>query len=65
MHISEITGIPAFEEPRLTEQNFGKFEGTQETVMSSELPKVSLFADMTAENLCCTLRKEFIICLMM
>ena len=28
MHISEITGIPAFEEPRLTEQNFGKFEGT-------------------------------------
>ena len=26
MHISEITGIPAFEEPRLTEQNFGKFE---------------------------------------
>ena len=28
MHISEITGIPAIEEPRLTEQNFGKFEGT-------------------------------------
>lgn len=24
MHISEITGIPAIEEPRLTEQNFGK-----------------------------------------
>lgn len=65
MHISEITGIPAFEEARLIEQNFGKFEGLQETVMSSELPKVSLFADMTAANLCCTLRKEFIICLMM
>ena len=27
-HISEITGIPVREEPRLTEQNFGKFEGT-------------------------------------
>ena len=27
-HISEITGIPAIEEPRLKEQNFGKYEGT-------------------------------------
>lgn len=27
-HISEITGIPAFSEPALTEQNFGKYEGT-------------------------------------
>ena len=27
-HISEITGIPAREEPRLTEQNFGKWEST-------------------------------------
>ena len=27
-HISEITGIPARVEPRLTEQNFGKWEGT-------------------------------------
>lgn len=27
-HISEITGIPARVEPRLIEQNFGKFEGT-------------------------------------
>lgn len=26
--ISEMTGIPAREEPRLTEQNFGKWEGT-------------------------------------
>ncbi|MCR4903671.1 MAG: histidine phosphatase family protein [Butyrivibrio sp.] len=26
--ISEITGIPAFEEKRLTEQNFGKYEST-------------------------------------
>lgn len=28
-HISEITGIPAFEEIRLKEQNFGKYEGTE------------------------------------
>ena len=28
LHISEITGVPAREEPRLTEQNFGKYEGT-------------------------------------
>lgn len=28
MHISEITGIPAKEEPRLIEQNFGKYEST-------------------------------------
>ena len=27
-HISEITGIPARVEPRLTEQNFGKYEST-------------------------------------
>ena len=27
-HISEILGIPAREEPRLREQNFGKWEGT-------------------------------------
>lgn len=28
MHISEVTGIPAREEIRLIEQNFGKWEGT-------------------------------------
>lgn len=28
MHISEITGIPAKMEPRLKEQNFGKYEST-------------------------------------
>ena len=27
-HISEMTGIPARPEPRLTEQNFGKYEST-------------------------------------
>ena len=28
LHISQMTGIPAREEPRLKEQNFGKYEGT-------------------------------------
>lgn len=28
MHISEMTGIPMRVEPRLKEQNFGKYEGT-------------------------------------
>lgn len=28
LHIAEITGIPAKEEPRLIEQHFGKYEGT-------------------------------------
>lgn len=28
LHISQITGIPASEEPRLIEQHFGKWEGT-------------------------------------
>ena len=27
-HISEVTGIPMREEPRLTEQNFGRYEST-------------------------------------
>ncbi len=30
-HISEITGIPMREEPRLVEQNFGKWESTPRT----------------------------------
>lgn len=30
-HISEMTGIPARVEPRLKEQNFGKWESTQRT----------------------------------
>jgi len=28
LHVSKITGIPARKEPRLTEQNFGKWEST-------------------------------------
>ena len=28
LHIAELTGLPAREEPRLTEQNFGRYEST-------------------------------------
>ena len=28
LHVSEVTGVPARMEPRLIEQNFGKWEGT-------------------------------------
>lgn len=48
--------------PRLTEQNFGKYEGTPEAVKNFALPKEISSAVMTAESLCCTLHKEFTIC---
>ena len=34
-HISEMTGIPARPEPRLTEQNFGKWESTARVARNS------------------------------
>ena len=52
LHISEITGIPAREELRLKEQNFGRFEST---------PRDSLSPAMTAENLCCIWHRGFTI----
>lgn len=39
LHISEITGIPAVEEPRLKEQNYGKFESTPRHGEEFELAK--------------------------
>lgn len=36
-----------------------------EMAKNSELPKASSFADTAAANLCCTLRREFTICLTM
>lgn len=65
LHISEITGIPAFEEPRLKEQNFADLRAHHEMAKNSELPKASSFADTAVANLCCTLRREFTICLTM
>ena len=40
-HISEITGIPARVEPRLKEQNFGKWESTPRNGVDSKLAKQS------------------------
>ena len=38
-HISEITGIPARVEPRLIEQNFGKYESTERNGEEFQLAK--------------------------
>lgn len=43
--ISEMTGIPAFEEPRLTEQCFGRFEGTSPRNAAEFLEAKKNFAD--------------------
>lgn len=43
-HISAITGIPAREEPRLVEQNFGKYESTSRTAKDFQESKAH-FAD--------------------
>ena len=40
-HISEITGIPARVEPRLKEQNFGKWESTPRNGVDFKLAKQS------------------------
>lgn len=42
IHISEITGIPAFAEPALTEQNFGKYEGTPRDSASFMIAKAHI-----------------------
>lgn len=39
MHISEMTKIPAREEPRLKEQNFGKYESTPRNGAQFQLAK--------------------------
>ena len=55
-HISEVTGIPAREELRLKEQNFGKYESTPRNKI--------LCAVMKAVNLCYSFARESIIFLM-
>lgn len=39
LHIAEVTGIPAREEPRLKEQNFGKYESTPRDGAEFQLAK--------------------------
>ena len=60
-HISEVTGIPAREELRLKEQNFGKYE---EMVKNSKERNKILCAVMKAVNLCYSFARESIIFLM-
>ena len=57
-HISEITGIPARVEPRLTEQRFGKWEAT-----ARKQKNVSRAATKE-ENLLCIWHSGSIICWM-
>ena len=58
-HLSEITGIPARMEPRLTEQNFGRWEGTARLI--SRRPRRNLPATMRAGSLCFDWLSAFII----
>ena len=48
-------------EPRLIEQNFGKYEATTETVRSSMKQRSTVPVDMKAGSLCCNLHREFTI----
>lgn len=48
-HISEITGIPMREEPRIVEQNFGHFEGTDRRAKEFEDAR-SQFADRNGDG---------------
>ena len=63
-HISEITGIPARVEPRLKEQNFGKYESTPETEKNFRMPKGSSYPDMRAGSPCSAWPRESITCWM-
>lgn len=63
-HISEITGIPARVEPRLKEQNFGKWESTARDGEEFKKAKKTSAAGMKAESPCSILPREFIICWM-
>ena len=64
-HISDITGIPAREEMRLIEQNFGVWEGTSPR-NSHEFyeAKKDLYKDLAAVNPCFSSHKEYTIFLM-
>ena len=63
-HISEITGIPARVEPRLTEQHFGKWKLPQETAKHLRKQKNVSRAATKEENLLCIWHSGSIICWM-
>lgn len=61
-HISEITGIPARMEPRLKEQNFGKWESTPRGGADLKWQSSPLPAAMRAVSPCCAWPSVFITC---
>ena len=61
-HISELTGIPRRMEPRLIEQNFGKWESTPRDGLDFRRPRNSSHAATRAANRRCASPREFIIC---
>ena len=61
LHVSEITGIPAREEIRLKEQNFGKH---QEMEKNLQKPNATLYVVLMEERQCFILHSVYIICLM-
>ena len=63
-HISEMTGIPARPEPRLTEQNFGKWESTARDGADFKKAKECFAMSHGAANRLCGWRRESIICWM-
>lgn len=63
-YISEITGIPRRVEPRLIEQNFGKWEGTPRNGADFKRRKKFSPATMKVGNPCFIWHREFIICWM-
>ena len=60
-HIAEVTGLPAFAEPRLREQNFGKYESTARDGAAFSRQKRSLRTITRVENPCCSWHSGFII----
>lgn len=64
LHVSEITGIPAREEIRLKEQNFGKYESTPRDGDEFAKPNATLYVVLMEERQCFILHSVYIICLM-
>lgn len=62
--ISEMTGIPCRVEPRLIEQNFGKWESTPRDGLTLRKPRNILPAAMRVVNLHFVWHRESIICSM-
>ncbi len=60
--VAEITGIPAREERRLTEQNFGKYESTPRDGAEFQEAKRVLSIILRVGRRCCIWRSAFIIC---